>query len=99
MSSESPDAVSAPASKGTSAEGGRGNFEDIKPLPPAEPGILRGILKAFGKTDVYTWMLGLSVIAIAIAVTCLAAELSRYDWDIKATKGQAAMTLISNRGD
>ena len=44
---------------------------------------------AFGRflkqnLDVYTVILGIGVLALAIGVYCLLVELSRYNWDIKA---------------
>jgi uncharacterized membrane protein len=42
--------------------------------------------------DVYTVMLGIGVIALAIGVYCLAVEMSRYNWDIKAKGHRAALS-------
>lgn len=43
-----------------------------------------GLLAAIGNASPYTVMLGLALLAIAIAVFCLFKELGRYDYDIKA---------------
>jgi uncharacterized membrane protein len=43
--------------------------------------------------DIYTVMLGIGVIALAIGVYCLAVEMSRYDWDVKAKGHRASISL------
>ncbi len=42
------------------------------------------VLEAIAKTDSYTVMLGISLLAIVIAIFCLLMELAAYDNDIKA---------------
>lgn len=39
------------------------------------------------KSNVYTMMLFLSLVAIGIAIGILCAEMARYEWDIKAQQG------------
>jgi len=51
-----------------------------------------GVVVQKPKWDVYTTMLGLSVVAILIAITLLCLEMSRYNWDIKATSGKLQRT-------
>jgi hypothetical protein len=48
------------------------------------------------RPDVYTVLLGISLLAILLAILCLAMELSRYNWDYKATsvRAQAPTPMI-----
>jgi len=53
-----------------------------------------GVLQRIGKASPYTVMLGLSLIALVIAVICLVMELARFNYDFKAQeiKQRAALT-------
>jgi len=44
-----------------------------------------GVKVAKPRPDVYTVLLGIALGAILLAIICLAMELSRYNWDYKAT--------------
>lgn len=54
----------------------------------------QGVFQRLGKTSPYTVMLGLSVIALVIAVVCLVMELAQFNYDVKAqeAKQRAALT-------
>ncbi len=43
------------------------------------------------RPDIYTVLLGLSLLAIIIAITLLALELGRYGWDYKANSVRMSM--------
>ena len=48
--------------------------------------------KAFArkpKADVYTVLLGISLLSIVMAIIFLCMELSRYNWDVKASGAKA----------
>jgi hypothetical protein len=42
-------------------------------------------LVAKPKPDAYTALLGIALGAILVGILCLCLEMSRYDWDYKAT--------------
>ena len=48
-----------------------------------------GVKVAKPRPDVYTVLLGISLLAILLAILCLAMELSRYNWDYKANSVRA----------
>lgn len=54
----------------------------------------QGVLQKIGKASPYTVMLGLSIIALVIAVVCLVMELAQFNYDFKAQeiKQRAALT-------
>ena len=45
----------------------------------------RGVLVAKPKADAYTALLGIALGAILLGILCLCLEMSRYNWNIKAT--------------
>lgn len=53
----------------------------------------RGIVVQKPKADIYTWLLLIALFAILLAITCLALELKRYDWDFKAAGARATASL------
>ncbi|HVA45740.1 MAG TPA: hypothetical protein VNH11_05075 [Pirellulales bacterium] len=54
----------------------------------------RGVVVQKPKADIYTWLLLVALVAILMAITCLALELKRYDWDFKAAgAGAVAMDV------
>jgi len=87
----SPDAMAKETERVQRSAGG--DAEAVQEQRPKSSGIGRAIRKAFGKTDVYTWMLGLSLLAIAVAILCLRAELAKYDWDTKASRYSSTARL------
>ena len=60
---------------------------ETKPPRPSRRGRLRGL-------DIFTIMLGLSLLAIIIAVVMLAVELSRYQWDTSARSARQTVQLV-----
>ena len=52
-----------------------------------DPG--RGVVVHKPKADIYTVLLGISLVAILMAITFLCMELSRYNWDVKAAGAKA----------
>lgn len=63
--------------------------------PPPKPSLrqrLRGL-------DIYTIMLGLSLLAIVLAVIMLAVELSRYQWDTSARSARQTVqsTVVTSQ--
>lgn len=48
-----------------------------------------GLFARLKQTDIFTVMLGLSLLAVTIAVIVLAIELSRYRWDTRARSVRA----------
>ena len=52
-----------------------------------------GLLHALSQANPFTVMLGLALLALIIAVYCLYKELDRYDFDIKAKKGQPTVAM------
>ena len=53
----------------------------------------RGIVVQKPKADIYTALLGIALAAILLAILCLCLELSRYDWERKATASQPGAPL------
>jgi hypothetical protein len=51
-----------------------------------------GVVVQKPKWDVYTTMLGLSCVAIVIAITLLALEMRRYNFDLHANSGKVQRT-------
>mgnify|MGYP001426008312 CR=1 FL=1 len=60
---------------------------EAKPPRPSLRERLRGL-------DIFTIMLGLSLLAIIIAVVMLAVELSRYQWDTSARSARQTVQLM-----
>lgn len=54
----------------------------------------RGVVVAKPKADAYTALLGIALAAILLGILCLCLEMSRYNWDYKAT----GMISAPNRG-
>jgi hypothetical protein len=52
-----------------------------------DPG--RGVVVHKPKADIYTVLLGISLLSIVMAIIFLCMELSRYNWDIKASGAKA----------
>lgn len=52
-----------------------------------DPG--RGVVVHKPKADVYTVLLGISLLSIVMAIIFLCMELSRYNWDVKANGAKA----------
>lgn len=50
-----------------------------------------GLFARLKQTDIFTVMLGLSLLAVTIAVIVLAIELSRYRWDTRARSVRASV--------
>jgi len=61
--------------------------EELAPAKPPRP-TLRERLR---QIDIFTVMLGLSLLAIIIAVIVLAIELSRYQWDTSARSARQSV--------
>jgi hypothetical protein len=64
----------------------------------AKAGNKEGIFQRLAKASPYTVLLGLSVVALVIAVVCLIVELARFNYDVKAqeAKQRAAVTAPSH---
>ncbi|HUY36659.1 MAG TPA: hypothetical protein VMV69_28250 [Pirellulales bacterium] len=56
-----------------------------------DPG--RGIVVQKPKADIYTALLGIALVAVLLAIICLWLELSRYQYNYKAT-GAAAVGYV-----
>jgi hypothetical protein len=54
-----------------------------KPAKPAAPTAARGVLVEKPSFNIYTMLLILSFVAIAIGCVCLYAEMSAYNFEIK----------------
>ena len=65
--------------------------EELAPARPSKP----TLLERLRQIDIVTVMLGLSLLAIIIAVIVLAIELSRYQWDTSARS--ARQSVLGNR--
>ena len=53
-----------------------------------DPG--RGVVVQKPKADIYTALLGIALLAVLLAILCLALEMRRYGGDYKATGAAAA---------
>lgn len=58
----------------------------------------RGVVVQKPKADIYTWLLLIALVAVLLAITCLALELKRYDWDFKASGARAAALDVRSVG-
>lgn len=90
-------AAGAPALAALGTEGETVPAEQAKEKPAKRkkaPKSGDGLLKKLSKWDPYVVILGLSFIALLIAVLCLVMELSQFHYDVKAkeAKKQAAVT-------
>ena len=59
----------------------------MSPLDSTNP---QGVVVQKPKSDVYTTMLFLALIAIIIAILCLYLEMRSYNMDIKASEGRVS---------
>jgi hypothetical protein len=64
----------------------------VSPLDSANP---QGVVVQKPKSDVYTTMLVLSLLAILIAIFYLFLEMRAYNMDIKASEGRVAGAMLS----
>lgn len=61
--------------------------------PSSVSGLLTALTRALSLTDAYTWLLGISVLAITLGVLLLFVELKRYDFKIKATRVESSESV------
>jgi len=61
--------------------------------PSSVSRLLTALTRALSLTDAYTWLLGISVLAITLGVLLLFVELKRYDFKIKATRVESSESL------
>jgi hypothetical protein len=64
----------------------------VSPLDSSNP---QGVVVQKPRSDVYTTMLFLSLLAILIACLCLWLEMRAYNMDIKATEAKVASASFS----
>lgn len=88
---------------GTSGQAGApGEGFGVPPSAAAEPGVAKtekspkpSLRERLRGIDIFTIMLGLSLLAIVIAVILLAIELSRYQWDTSARSARQSVLAPS----
>jgi len=55
----------------------------------------QGVVVQKPRSDIYTTMLFLSLIAILVAILCLWLEMRAYNMDIKASEAQVRTTVLA----
>ncbi|NMC22004.1 MAG: hypothetical protein GYA33_16480 [Thermogutta sp.] len=78
------EAAGAGTASVTQAPEGPGETAEKPPRP--------GLFARLKQTSIFTVMLGLSLLALTIAVIVLAIELSRYQWDTRARSVRGTVT-------
>lgn len=81
---------------------GAGEAVGVPPVATAESGVAKvekppkpSLRERLRSVDIFTIMLGLSLLAIVIAVILLAIELSRYQWDTSARSARQSVLAPS----
>ncbi len=74
-----------------------GNLNPALNLGPANPALQpkAGVSVPKPRSDIYTMMLFLSLLALGAAIALLCVEMSRFNWELKYNPGPPAAPAVS----